>query len=641
MLGSLSAIPSNINTYPPVLSELITHERLVYALSRPNPTPTTSLLNVASARRTRTNDSLGATTDTPWVSRSKLGEPDVLPTDLPTESEDAGRIKWSFWGRKLGSEKPLVTSGGGMLEVKPTNSFAKGSDPTTRAVAFASDATTARMSSESQREIPLPGPSPSSSTAARPPPSVKDDRGQQTASGTIGGQGQPGGPSAVSRFFGRLQRKTSAQRVHSVDAHDLELSADDFSFLAEVPSLSNPPPEKGIGDLLSMESGRSEEIASLESMLASKPTALPAPLAPPPKGLKAPSYSRTPSSSSVGSARFVPRMKVPAATDIDLLSGLEFDDDTAQLATSSPAAAVSFVSPPNAMTTSSPSNATSSAWEDFLASSQPPSLAPAQIGSNSPGRRTISDKPKALPATRPERVSRPAPLPVMETATFDDFDTPQAISTTTFDDFGDFSDFSLDTSLAGTTNTINNPFPRIINANRPAQNPISHPVSRMPSNKPPPLDHTPTKALLNEASAVKGRRWPAPPSPVAPNLDPPPRAAYTSGGFPFLSPPPPPIRPSSGFGSQPHPILIEDDLPGSAEKSQQPFPGSMPSTIGATVPPPAPAMQGPAFSTGSLAPIPLKTDSLSSFSPPAATVTSNTRPGLSAQDLSFFETSLA
>ena len=639
MLGSLSAIPPNTNTYPPVLSDLITHERLVYALSRPNPTPTTSLLNVSSARRTRRTDSISQSTDTPWISRSRLGEPDALPTDLPLESEDAGRSKWSFWGRKVGPEKPLVTSGGGMLEVNPTFSIAKGGNPTTRTVASASDVPNARLSSESQREpnqvvLTVPSLSPTSPMAARQP-NVMDDHMQQSPGGVITGQGQAGGPSAVSRFFGRLQRKTSVQRTPSVDARDLELSADDFSFLAEVPSLSNPPREKGIGDLLSMESGRSEEIASLESMLASKPTALPAPLAPPPKGLTAPSYSRTSSSSSVGSARFIPRMDVPAATNIDLLSGLEFNDDSPQFATPASASAASFVPPQNAMSTNSPLNATSSAWEDFLASSQPV-LASAQIGSQTQGLRTMTEKPRPLATTRLEQASRPAPLPVIGFAALDDFQTPQAVSATMFDDFGDFSDFDLNTSIAEPTNTIHKPSPGIINPNRSIQTPVSHPISRTPSNKPPPLDHTPTKALLSEASAVKGRRWPAPLSPVAPSLDPPPRAAPSSVSFPFLSLPPPPTRPSSGFGAKPQPMSFADDLLGGAENSPQRPATSMSSAVEVTVPPPVPAVQGLAFPTEIPAP-PLHTDVRSTFFTPAATVKSNAKPGLSAQDLSFFE----
>ncbi|KJA28151.1 hypothetical protein HYPSUDRAFT_34513 [Hypholoma sublateritium FD-334 SS-4] len=78
----------------------------------------------------------------------------------------------------------------------------------------------------------------------------------------------PPPPSAVSRFLGRF---SSRPKTSSMDS--IALSQDDLEFLSDVPSLTSPEVDHGMG------------FDALSSMIKSPPlpTTLPAPLAPPPK----------------------------------------------------------------------------------------------------------------------------------------------------------------------------------------------------------------------------------------------------------------------------------------------------------------------------------------------------------------------
>ena len=288
-LRSLSSIPSDISTYPPVISSLTTHERHIYALSRPNPVPSTSLLNVSLARRSRNVGTLSSSS--PWLSRSRLGEPDVAQPEptAPSMSPEDPKAKWSFWGRKA-TPKPLVTSGGSILEVKtppPEAVRASGSGEMARS---SSRAPSISISSKSSRPaspaIPSMTSPPQPSLQPTMPNSVSmESVGHPASSGTLATQ-TPQGPSAVSRFFGRLSRKHSSQPSAEFDGTDLQLSTDDFNFLQEVPGLADSSSMgHDTGDLLSLEPGRSEQIAGLESMLASKPMAVAPPFAPPPSAV--------------------------------------------------------------------------------------------------------------------------------------------------------------------------------------------------------------------------------------------------------------------------------------------------------------------------------------------------------------------
>ncbi|OCF40794.1 hypothetical protein I317_05406 [Kwoniella heveanensis CBS 569] len=721
---SLSTIPSDINTYPPVISSLVTHERYVYALQRPNPAPTSSLLHTATTRRPRRVDPLAlnsSSSEPSWTSRSMLGEPDAPPaaTDAAGQQEDAGRSRWSFWGKRPAPERQLTTSGGGILEVKSMS-------PTPSMDRQSSDIRASSISRPASRAPSISAhPSRPSSPAPSFSPPISNDQATSTMQSTPSTslpQAPPvqPAPSAVSRFFGRLSRKQSSSAPTSgVDAkEDLELSADDISYLSEVPSMSQPPPEKGVGDLLALEPGRTEQIASLESLLSSKAAPLPKPLAPPPKGPAGAPVSNGRSSSG----RFVARMKAPAPTDMDLLGDLD-------MSSSSSVSTVSAQSSVQQQQVSSPSVASpssTSAWDDFLALDQsatpparstPPVLPHAPVTPVSaaplvPSRSgtpavSISPPPPPAPATIPTMssilsvpatpVNKARPPASADFGDFDDFGTPQHASTSTFDDFGDFSAFesspssSAPAAAAAAAAAVASPNPKPFNFDSftspinsisniqtpskppPVPTPSSKPTLSTPANhaRPGSLDHTPTINLLTGASASKGRRWPAPASPVAPVLAPPPNSkgaslsgsgnAPNSAGFPFLSPPPP-VRPVSRAGAN----LLDD--PESASSSPAPSSAPIsrdvskaPSThaglgmgisnldltpsavqippmfggaLGATSPPPARSMS----STPMLSP-PQASAQIKSLAPTAQGqgIGGGGQGGLSAQDLSFFD----
>ncbi|WVR07784.1 hypothetical protein IAU60_004827 [Kwoniella sp. DSM 27419] len=636
-LRSFSVIPPEINTYPPVISSLMTHERYVYALQRPNPTPSTSLLHTSVSRRPTRVDPLSlsdSSAEPSWGSRSMLGEPDAPPQDKVVQQEEAGSSRWSFWGKRPAPQRQLTTSGGAVLEIKamsPTPSMDRASSEN-------------RPPSLPQSRAPsIVGsihPSRPASPASSFSPSIAQDSTSQAPAQALPSQAQAppvqAAPSAVSRFFGRLGRKASASTTsfEMDDDKDLELTQDDLSYLSEVPSLSQPRPEEGVGDLLAMVAGRNEQIAGLESLLSSKPTALPKPLAPPP-------MTRDGSGSRSASGRFVAKMKAPAPSDMDLLGGLDFDGPV------SPAAQSPSVTSPSP-----------SPWDDFLASGptsgvaagpdkaashvQTPTAIASRAVSSIPlipsrsGTPTIAPpviQPPATPSsfTRPTASAHSDHLRADDTGDFGDFDdfgTPSHAASATFDDFGDFGSFDSQAvpgpSLAHKATPVNSHTPIKAGPSDPA---ISTPTHH---TGPGSLDHTPTINLMSGASASKGKRWPAPPSPIAPVLAPPPKpgTAPSSAGFPFLSPPPP-GRPNSRNGTD----LLGGDAAvppprGLVSSPTQAAPSSMfgdalsPSAV-ASPPVPKPATPAPAFSAPSQNPATAK-------GPPG-------KGGLSAQDLSFFD----
>ncbi|WWC71901.1 uncharacterized protein I206_105860 [Kwoniella pini CBS 10737] len=582
-----SVIPSNINTYPPIISDLMTHERYTYALQRPNPVPSTSLLTFTNPRRQGKVDPLSFSDDPSnpsWTSRSKLGEPDAPVLDIsPQQQEDVNnKSKWSFWGKRPVPERQLTTSGGGVLERKSTT-ISSPDLTNERASADMRTSTSSRPSSRAPSISVQPSrpSSPALPTTQTAVPKITQDMGHSSPSTSL--PQAPNQPSAVSRFFGRLSRNKSTTPAHYDDEHDkdLQLSPDDFSFLSEVPSLSTPPPEKGVGDLLALEAGRGEDIASLESLLNSKVTPLPKPLAPPPKG-SAPIGYRS------NSGKFVARMTPSAPTNLDLLGDLNFDGPAdSELATTN------VQSPITQFPSHVPSPA-SNTWDDFLSLDAGPSqnrresvpsnvrspvtsviaspLVPSRSGT--PGV-SLSPPPPLSQSTLPALSSFTKPFPAASTQAdtgridSDDFGTPRHASTSTFDDFGDFSAFNAESNSSHSTQPImSEQTSYTCNLETPSKPPamvapgpahaLSTPVNH---TKPGSLDHTPTLQLLSGASASKGKRWPAPPSPVAPILAPPPKPSQVStGGFPFLSPPPP-GRPSSRSSN------LLDDLNGDASAS--------------------------------------------------------------------------
>ncbi|RXK37782.1 hypothetical protein M231_04938 [Tremella mesenterica] len=615
-LRSLSVIPPNINTYPPVISSLTTHQSLLSALQRPNPTPQTSLLNITMARRSRHKESFGDA-DSPWGGRSRLGEPEVPVLEAVTNDEPQKK-GWSFWGRKNTQDKPLVTSGGGVLEVKTvdggTTSLAQGnSRPESPAnnplqpdiipeASFSAIQTLAPI-----QQIPSgpvnsieSTPTAQATSTAKTTPTVQPPQNAQNAQGSQ--------PSALGRFFGRIRRQPSGSGLSKeidpkdIDPKDIELSADDFTFLDQVPSLSSPPQEKGVGALLSLEP--SQSIKGIQDILANKNTSLPQPLAPPPRpnsrlsfttisefkestttygtlgntsisgsnGRNAP-IGRIGNNDNTSNPKFVARMTsqpIPKS-DIDLLGGLDFTDSPISPNTGSstwdeflsPGTSIPRIStPPVIPRLSSPPTVnvspqiTGSSINTFSSPSMiQRSITPSSVISftsvplqPSPIRQSPKkESPTPVPPTlnnhtllsSPDGVVSskssglvPAPIIVAGPSSHNHFAS---------DDFGDFGDFSsFDSSLPSMTpHTFSSPsktqsqlLPQSLSQIHIHPSPVPH--------RPPHLgtSNSLTQTLVNDAIAVKGRRWPAPPSPIAPMIEPPPGSnTKPTGGFPFLSPP--------------------------------------------------------------------------------------------------------
>lgn len=535
-IRSLASVPSDINTYPTVLSSSVTHQRFKESLARSSAKASSSFLARPIRRHPRAGQSLSSTWDNEWTVRSKLGEPEAAAEAAATDDAPV-RPGWGFWGRKSSTTTPqvLTTSGGGLLEVKTE-------------VASPTAIMTPGVMTPQTADRPASVRSMSSRPASPAPvPSVVPPQVQQLEQALT----PAAGPSAVSRFFGRLRK----QRTPSLDpdsAKDLELSQDDFSFLSEVPSVPQPF-ERGIGDLLMMEHGRTEEMASLESMLSSKATPLPAPLAPPPRGGPSPQPF-------AGSSAFrsTPAPRAQPKSDMDLLSDMEFTAPAPQ-----------------------PSKSQSTDWDAFLSAPSAPSPPPAPL--MQPKSRVPTPlPPPMMPATVPSPVSSPGPAPSkpvvqlptnsMASATFSPIKptppsisapmTPQpssrpqpAIKPPIEDDFGDFGGFSspkpASNSAAfddfGDFEEFSNPPPPI----PPTKSPLKQssgpfasttfpqpltPTARPAAKHSPGLSiHAPTVDLLNNSTGRTGR-WPAPASPVAPALDPPP--SNSSQSF-FKLPPPP------------------------------------------------------------------------------------------------------
>ena len=606
----MGSLPSDVNTYPIPVSSLIIHERHKYALSRPSSTASTSLLNVSLAQRSRRVNDLN--TSSPWLSRSRLGEPEAPTAEAAVIEDDSNKSKWSFWNRKAPTPKPLVTSGGGILEVK--------SPPIQPDVARLSGETKRSLNRTRTPSVSSKGSRPSSPAPATMTTSISDDGGSFTSQTPQAGAA----PSAVSRFLGRLGRKPSGT-IPDVDSNDLELSADDFSYLQEVPSMSRQAPERGVGDLLSMDSDDPRKATHLDSLLAAPPAALPASQSRP--SSRPPTFRRTTSGSSSGSGKFVAKMKPPPARDMDLLGGLDFlgDSDDASTPLASP--------PPTSRGANNMSNGSGS-WMHLLDETKGPAPAKTRLNMNGPSTPAPPLSRNASNVTPQARQSTPSfvltPSPEASTAGTsmasinldDDFGTPPKPPTfSSYDDFGDFSAFESALSPVVATPTVAPP-------QRSIQNHLQSPAAldQTQSNfnaapVVPSIDHSSTLSLLNGASASKGKRWPAPPSPIAPILEPPPKTTAASAGFPFLSPPPAP-RPASRQGANTSAGLnmFGEDLLDGAQMAMAPQIAKPPTPSNGSKPA-NPGLAGP--------------PAASTLQPKKANL--STGQGLTASDLSFFD----
>jgi hypothetical protein len=276
-----------------------TRERYAQALSRAPPNAMT-LLRAPRPRRAEGGGLDFGPGLEGWAARSRLGEPEALVAAAQPEPEQAKG--WSFWRRQT-TPKPLVTSGGAVLEVKTDMDTASvGSGPgsaRSKPPSIASRPATpvdprppsARASISSlPRAGSISAPSPLSATVSGPPSAVSPVDPAPKADPA---------PSRMSRLFrwGKREEKKDEDRDR-----ELELGESDFAFLDQVPSA-------GGADLLGGGMSSIDEVLSLK-----KEAPLPAPLAPPP---------RPGSGSRSSSARPAPKNDA-----FDLFASLDFDDST-------------------------------------------------------------------------------------------------------------------------------------------------------------------------------------------------------------------------------------------------------------------------------------------------------------------------
>lgn len=468
-------------------------------------------------------------------------------------------------------------------------------------------------------------------------------------------------PSAVSRFFGRLSRRPSQQPSTStstpdVDAKDFELSASDFSFLSDIPGVPEQPQGKGVADLLSLEPGANEPIASLENLLSSKVTDLPKPLVPPPKVSQEPTASTLSGAGRSTSGRFIARMKAPSApqpNDMDLLGGLDFG---------SPGGSGSRT--PNMLSPTSTGSGlavrgesdSGLAWDDFagLMSSGASSGQMGQSAStnNSPITPSIHSTPAISFSSPPSAAMNVAmsSVPLKFQPQSPAVPKPSTEHISLNDDFGDFGDFGSTSNRGVASSAKDNSydfgdFSSPVSSLAPTPStksqspiqprlPLGQPSSSSSHSRPPSMsfDHSHTLNLLSGASASKGKRWPAPPSPVPPQLEPPPRASSANGskGFPFLIPPPP-----GGSAKRGGDLLggVEPSTPslGSSKTTTVAEMGTMGglNALSPSPTPPLPFTSAPVFSLmGGATLKPSQTPGQG---------TGSGQGGLSAQDLSFFD----
>jgi hypothetical protein len=301
-------------------------------------------------------------------------------------------------------------------------------------------------------------------------------------------------PSAVGRFLGRFRRPATPTASVDINNRDLELTQDDFSFLADVPAIA---PQASIGgDLLSLDndSRPSDQMASLEAMLNSKATPLPSRLTPPPRMSVARGNS--------GGQKGVSAAASKTNSVIDLFGDLDLtgNADSNQLLK------------PNDVNVGS-----SIGFNVFATASTTPGLHPG-IASQSTTIPIIQGQSKS------PVFGDPAPL---DDDGFGDFGTPvaaaQTNSTLGFDDFGDFEQFQnqqtpgQQQAFLGLTAKPSAPH----NSAYAVPSMSSQSASKGQSKSSPlRLDHSSTARLVSNA-AQSPTQWPAPKSPSIPALPPP------------------------------------------------------------------------------------------------------------------------
>lgn len=501
----LGSMPPEIDTFQHNLAMSMTWARYQDALTQINLDTRTSVLALVSRQSaTRAARRSSSEWQKEFQSRNRVDDSQAIKDAQANVQAEEARPKWSFWGRRQSTQVvPLVTSGGGILEVKALSPSNTGN---------------ASLQSGSKTPVPVTQQitSPMSTGAT---PSINSPIAVTTTSSLPGSvaplaaQEHPAepAPGAVGRFFGRFRRPRASTPSVDVNNQDLELTKDDFSFLDQVPTASPvAPKEPGIGDLLSMNGpgGRSEQMASLESMLSSKPVALPSRLAPPPI------------SKRTSSAASIPKLGASSrsSSHVDMFGDLDLSSPSPPITAAKPTTASNGLFELMASGSSTPQSAKPTAMpKDFDFFGIPPAAGPS--------------KPAPPPVSTFVAHAAPPPIPE-DDDDFGDFgqtfvSAPAQGNQTdaSFDDFGDFGGFDAPAPNKPSQPAIVQPRPQSSTMDLS----FFDTTQATRSTRPPEMNfgftdttaHAATQNLVQKAAERRGR-WPAPPSPVPDALSPPP-----------------------------------------------------------------------------------------------------------------------
>ena len=522
-MRELGNLPPELDTFQNNLAMSMTWARYQDALSQVNLDTRSSVLALVS-RQSATRAARRSSTEWQQEFRSKNRPDESLAqkeAQANAQAEEA-RSKWSFWGRRQSAQVvPLTTSGGGALEVKalsPSNT-GNASIKTNASVPF-NVASPLSAGNAGFALSPIAGSSVPSSVAplamqAVTPIDSPQEPPIEPASGAVG------------RFFGRFRKPRTSTPSVDLSNKDLELTKGDLTFLDQVPTApmtSSAGP--GQADLLSlsMGQGQNEELAGLESMLKSKPVALPSRLAPPPISKRSSSAASVPKlgASSRSSSH------VDMFGDLDLSSPSPSATQPRARSATPSNGLFELMTSGNSTPNVGQAGETASTFDFF---ENPAPAGPSRLpGVPMPAFTTPVPGPSAHPV--------PAKIIIEEDDGFGDFGdfadqneggcpVQTGAKAQSFDDFGDFDSFEFPapvksqpatTSPAGYTNGD-------IFAGTSITNTVKPPDLDFGFVKPVP--NTAAENLVRKASQRQGR-WPAPPSPIPDALSPPPGGNFFS-----------------------------------------------------------------------------------------------------------------
>lgn len=471
-LDSLSELPPSATGFRTAYASSLTHAQYVQWLSSATLSPANSLLARVIQEHSRINARRRALDVAEWERRTKQGEADERASSGSAPSV-AARPGWGFWRRQPSQTcvVPLTSSSGGMLEVKKVE-----------------------QTTQSGRSSPAPGPSNMSPLAAastsslplEPTTSASSSRSHEHegASADVNDPAAAAAAASARGFFGRFRRGRAASPAVEVNVDkEVELSANDLSYLAEVPSIQARPtaPNRGIDDLLSLDdvpAPRASKPATLEQVLSSTS--------------QSGSLGRMPRTTSMPRASPAAAPPTKKASPFDGLMDLDFSPSASPTPTPAPAAAAS-----------SSSKASDAFGDSFWnASPLPPSKAATTFASGP---------------------SRPPPPQANTASLFDDDDD---------DGFGDFATSqsapqtsAKQSSSAFDFSAFESAAPVIYAQPSPQASDPFGDFSAFESAAPTlASNHTqgPASQLVIDAAAKSGR-WPSPHSPIPELLPPPPR----------------------------------------------------------------------------------------------------------------------